>query len=342
MARNFSCPNSELLCILLGGIIYQVPLGFNASNGPLVEYCSSTSPTCGTGIGSGYQGTATTWNWSVTGSAVTIQGSSTSPTVTLHGNAVGTSTVSGTARDTYGCQVGCGGNMTVIDFLPTGNSFFFVGTDAAFTGQYGTNKFAARNGAQNNVAMPAGGTFTGTSSYASDSFSSGTTSGFSTLTVTTNHVSSSTGDRSLTFTYAVSGVSESKPLSVTAKQIAYAKNDSLVNGCTLGYCYDYMITYTPYTHPDGIAVPYGIFVDYPIVTETFSPTQITCNNITGNGSLNTNSQFVDHISYCCNNKPPVCSSTNTQTIKIAGQTIHTNTLTITDKSLTYSSQGPTQ
>jgi hypothetical protein len=146
--------------------------------------------------------------------------------------------------------------------------------------------------------------------------------------------------------YAVTGQgSVSLPLSVTARQFAYATNVPTPpqgNTCSLGYGYDYSITYTPYTHPDKIAVQPGIGLGGTAVTESLNPSTIACGNKTGPGSLNVNSQFTDRIRICSSAPIPSCSSTHTQTLKVAGYVVRTNSLTITNTALTYTSQGPNQ
>lgn len=128
---------------------------------------------------------------------------------------------------------------------------------------------------------------------------------------------------------------------MTARQFAYATNNTPGNICSLGYGYKYEYVYTPYTHPDKIAVQPGIGVDGTVAAESFSPAP-GCGVDTGNGALDANSQFTDTIAFCSTSPLPTCSTTTTQTWKVAGFTVRTNGLTIANTGLTYTNEGPTQ
>lgn len=216
-----------------------------------------------------------------------------------------------------------------------GTNSIFVGSDPVVTGDNGPNMFVA-------TVSPDGGQLTATSSDSGDTIRIGSLAGSPTGVVITNDQSSTGGDRTLTFTYTVNGQSAQQTLRVTARKFAYATNGALSNVCSLGYGYDYSITYTPYTHPDKAAVQPNIDLNGTAVTEGFSPPTISCGNHTGNGGLNFNSQFVDRLTYCSSQPLPPCSSTNTQTIGVGGYQVRTNSLTIANTGLTYTSQGPTQ
>src|SRR5881628_3632598 len=96
--------------------------------------------------------------------------------------------------------------------------------------------------------------------------------------------STNSGDRKLTVTYTVSGQQASKFLNVTARQFAYATNNSPSNTCALGYGTTKVYTYTPYTHPDKAAVQAGLGLSGTAVTEGFNP-QPPAGTVTGSGGL---------------------------------------------------------
>jgi len=100
--------------------------------------------------------------------------------------------------------------------------------------------------------------------------------------------------------------------------------------------------YTPYTHPDGAVVPGEGLLTGTATSEAFNPTTISCKNAPGNSALDANSQFQDNLELCSTAPIPACSSTNTQTLSIAGYTVRTNSLTIANTGLTYTSEGPTK
>jgi hypothetical protein len=109
---------------------------------------------------------------------------------------------------------------------------------------------------------------------------------------------------------------------------------------TSSWLYNYV--YTPYTHPDGVVVPGGGLLTGTATTENFNPTTIACGNQPGPGALDANSQFGDTIELCSTQPIPTCSSTNTQTLSIAGYQVRTNSLTIANTGLTYTSEGATK
>jgi hypothetical protein len=226
------------------------------------------------------------------------------------------------------------GGANVIKLQVQGNPYnsIFVGTDSHLSA---ANSIFA-------TVSPPGGTFTTKSSDSKDSFAP-VTSGGPGWIITTPDQSQNNSDRILTFSYTVTGEGTVfQIMRVTAREFAYATNSSLTNQCRLGYGYDYDITYTPYTHPDKTAVQPNIGVTDTIVTETFSPSVINCGNVTGDGALNASSQFTDRIALCSTNPLPACTSTNTQTWKVGGYLVRTNSLTIANTGLTYTNQGPTQ
>jgi hypothetical protein len=132
----------------------------------------------------------------------------------------------------------------------------------------------------------------------------------------------------------------SKSLNVTARQFAYATNSSPASTCTLGYGTTRLYTYTPYTHPDKAAVP-GIGLTGTPVTEGFPSGPPPTGTVTGNGSLDGNSQFTDRISYC-SSSPLTLSQNVTQTISIEGYQVRQNLLTYSGSGVTLTNQGPTQ
>jgi hypothetical protein len=130
-------------------------------------------------------------------------------------------------------------------------------------------------------------------------------------------------------------------MNVTAREFAYLTNASPSNTCTLAYGTNRAYTYTVYTHPDHAAVLPTDGVDGTAVTESFNPS-LTCETITGKGSLNANAQIIDNISSGCSSAPLTCTQTSTQTVSVAGYQVRTNTLEWTSVGVTYTSDGPTQ
>jgi hypothetical protein len=92
--------------------------------------------------------------------------------------------------------------------------------------------------------------------------------------------------------------------------------------------------------PDKAAVPAGIGLSGTAVAETFNP-QPPAGTVTGDGSLNANSQFGDRISYC-SSSPLTISTTVTQTLSIEGYQVRQNTLKNSSAGVTYTNLGPFQ
>jgi hypothetical protein len=208
-------------------------------------------------------------------------------------------------------------------------SSLFVGTDPNLATP--NSIFATVN--------PSGGTFTETSSNASDTFAP-VQSGGPGWVVNTTTQSTNGGDRRITVTYTMNSQQTTKSLNVTARRFAYATNNSPSNTCTLGYGTKYLYTYTPYTHPDHAAVQAGIGLSNTPVTESFNP-QPPAGAGTGNGNLDANSQFTDRIEYC-STAPLTLSATVTQTISIEGYQVRQNLLTYSSSGVSLTNQGPTQ
>jgi hypothetical protein len=226
-----------------------------------------------------------------------------------------------------------------IDFKVDGRNFVFVGSNSNITA---ANTFRAYGGTDTapTTPQPPGGTFSGTSSAPGDGFASGTGGGLPQLTLTTNTASTSVGDRTLTFTYAVSGGSVARQLNVTARQFAYLTNSTPVNSCALGHGTDQLFVYSVYTHPDRQVVDSNSGISGTPVSETFDQTPACFQHI-GDGSLNQNSQLSDRIAYC-GTQPLTCQETRTQTIKVNNVSVRTNILVADSNGVTYSSQGSTQ
>jgi hypothetical protein len=185
--------------------------------------------------------------------------------------------------------------------------------------------------------QPSGGTFSASSS---DRLDVATSSGPPPVVNSkTLDQSTSNLDRTLTFTYTLSGgASKSRTKNVTARKFAYATNNNPSNLCS-GYGTEYYIVYTVYTHPDKQAV--GSEISGVPVTEAFNPNPIPCGGVTGNGALDMNGQFTDHA-VNCSSMPLTCSGTATQTIAVAGYTVRTNTVTLSSTGDTIQSDGPSQ
>jgi hypothetical protein len=226
----------------------------------------------------------------------------------------------------------------VIDFKVTGKSYIFVGSDP--NELYG-NHYTFTNRAGTEPPQPPGGTCCAASSDTSDTVSQ-TGSNPPIFQFTTLNQSTTVGDRTLTFEYDLSsGEGASQQMSVTAREFAYATNNSPSNTCTLGYGTNRTYTYAVYTNPDHTAVLSTDGISGTAVSESFNPS-LTCETITGNGSLNANAQFSDNITSVCSSAPLTCTQTSTQTIKVAGYPIRTNALQWTSTGVTYTSEGPTQ
>jgi len=282
------------------------------------------------------------YNWKSSNTAV-----ATLTSATLHTVAVGTATGSAQIQlqsiKMPACpqpiykptQPICVGSL---GFSGTANNFIFVGTDPNILSA-NTYYLALASG------TPTGGTYGGTSSDSSDTVTLAWVSSLNLekATIQTKDQSTNVGDRTLTFTYTPPSCPALElTQNVTARQFAWVTNNSPGNTCSLGYGYLYNYVYTTYTHPDKAVVPAGVGLTNTLVTENFNPTTIACGNQPGNSSLDANSLFSDTIEVCSTSPLPTCSSTNTQTISIAGYQVRTNSLTIANTGLTYTSQGPTQ
>ena len=189
------------------------------------------------------------------------------------------------------------------------------------------------------TVSPAGGAFTETSSASGDTFTNVQSGGPGWVVHTTTQ-STSTGDRNITVHYTVNGQTASQSQSDTARQFAYATNDSPGNICSLGYGSKYVYTYTPYTHPDKVAVQSDLSLDGTPVTESFNP-QPPAGAITGSGWLNGNNQFTDTLAYC-STTPLSSSPTVTQTLSIEGYQVRQNSIAFSSTGIALTSQGPAQ
>jgi hypothetical protein len=225
-----------------------------------------------------------------------------------------------------------GGGDNVIELQVQGNPYdsIFVGTDVHLEPP---NSIYA-------TVSPSGGNFSESSSVTSDTFTPVQSGGPGWVVGTTTQ-STNAGDRALTFTYTLSGQGTVKQtLNVTARQFAYAMNDSPSNTCTLGYGSKYVYTYTPFTHPDKTAVQSDLGLDGTPVNESFAP-QPPAGTVTGSGALNMNNQFTDTLAYCSTSPLP-SSPTVTQTLSIAGYQVRENSLAFSGSGVQLTSRGPTQ
>jgi hypothetical protein len=230
------------------------------------------------------------------------------------------------------------GNTNVFDFGILGKNYILVGSDSHVTA---ANQFQCTNSAHNGAPQPPGGTCSAASSDTSDTITQVPGDNPPSFQFKTLDQSASVGDRTLTFKYDVSGEGgTSAQLNVTARKFAYLANNSPTNTCNLPYGTTRSYVYTVYTHPDGASINPGIAEGAP-VTENFNPT-LTCQTITGNGSLNANAQIIDNISSGCSNAPLTCTQTSSQTISITGYLVRTNTLQWTSIGVSYTNNGPTQ
>jgi hypothetical protein len=230
---------------------------------------------------------------------------------------------------------GCAGELK---FSGTANNFIFVGTDPNILSANSYYLALAQN-------TPTGGIYGGTSSDSKDKITLTWVSSLNLekATIQTTDQSATVGDRTLTFTYTPPSHPEfTLTQKVTARQFFWVTNNSPGSTCSPGYGWLYNYVYTPYTHPDGVVVPGGGLLTGTATTENFNPTTIACGNQPGPGALNANRQFGDTIELCSTQPIPTCSSTNTQTLSIAGYQVRTNSLTIANTGLTYTSEGPTK
>ncbi len=341
-ARSFACGCPYILCGMAFDIIINTLLRDQTTDSLdeiIPRICLyKTGSNCSGATTSNTSSQALHYSWSTSNSAiVAISGSSTNSTVGGFGAGVGTATMTGHVSATYfqpseTCTFNGSGGNNVIQLTLQGNASnsIFVGTD--------TNLSAANSIYA--TVNPTGGTFTETSSATSDTFTPVTAGGPGWVVKTTTQ-SSNNGDRKLTVTYAVTGQGQvSRSLNVTARQFAYATNNSPSNTCTLGYGTTYTYLYTPYTHPDRTAVQPNIGLTGTAVTENFNPSP-PAGTVTGNGSLDANSQFSDRLSYC-STTPLTLSTTVTQTISIESFQVRQNLLTYSSAGIALTNQGPTQ
>jgi hypothetical protein len=339
MARNFSCASGFALCgltIYPGTQLFSVgsTVNFGTAQTIICDISGEPQGSCGSN-GAAQSCSKCRYAWTSYGAAASISGSNTSPGVSLTGNSAGTSNIGLDVLDTgSACERVTSATATVTPKLQLtlGNqdNSIFVGSDP---------NLAPPNSIFATVS-PTGGTFTQTSSTSGDSFAP-VKSGGPGWVVTTTTQSTSNGDRKLTVTYTVSGQNPvSQSLNVTARQFAYATNNSPSNTCTLGYGTKRTYIYTPYTHPDKTAVQAGIGLSGTAVPESFNP-QPPAGTVTGGGALDANSQFQDTIAYC-STSPLTISTTVTQTISIEGYQVRQNTLKYDNTGITYTSLGPTQ
>jgi hypothetical protein len=213
-----------------------------------------------------------------------------------------------------------------------GNSFIFVGTDPALLS---ANKYFAT------TATPSGGTFSASSSDSSDTFTYGSLSGKPWVAVTTKDQSLNVLDRTLSFKYTLNQQAAFQLNTVTARQFAYSIDNNPSNACSLGHGTDYTYIYTVYTHPDKTAVDINSGLAGTLVIEGFNPSPVPCGTHTGDGALNGNGQFIDHVAYCGTN-PLTCSGTTAQSISVGGYGVRNNTLTFSSNGVSAQNNGPTQ
>ena len=304
-----------------------IPLGFTAPNGVnAYNYCDSNNED----VSDTFYGHWSSANQGFT--TVDYYG-------TFTGVAVGATTSTATANLQSDhqplCPIlshNCSGRDDVVKLQVQGNEYnsIFVGSDPNLAG---ANSIYAS-------VSPTGGSFTETSSQSGDTFTA-VKSGGPGWVVTTTTASSQAEDRTLTITYTVSGQGPvSQSLNVTARQFAYATNNSPSDTCTLGYGTTFLYTYTPYTHPDKTAVQAGLGLSGTAVTESFDK-QPPAGTVTGSGVLDANSEFSDKLSYC-STSPLTVSTSITQTISIEGYAVRKNLLTYSSSGVTLENQGPTQ
>jgi hypothetical protein len=233
--------------------------------------------------------------------------------------------------------LGGSGTGTVFDLKITGKNYIFVGNDPSEL--YG-NHYIFSNSSGTQPPQPPGGICCAASSGTSDTVSQ-TSSNPIIFQFTTLNPSAVVGDRTLTFEYDLSGEGTSQQMGVTAREFAYATNNSPSSTCTLKYGTNRAYVYSVYTHPDHAVVLSTDGISGTAVHESFNPS-LSCETITGNGYLNANAQFIDNISSGCSSTPLTCTQTTTQTLSVAGYAVRTNTLQWTSAGVTYTSHGPTQ
>jgi hypothetical protein len=224
-----------------------------------------------------------------------------------------------------------------LKFSGTANAFVFVGIDSHIVS---ANSYFLSG-------TPTGGTYGATSSDSSDILTPTFVSSLQLekVTVQTADQSTTNGDRTLTFSYTPPWCQRfTLTQTVTARKFSYLTNNNPSNQCTLGFGTDQVYIYAIYTHPDKTAVDANSGLGGTPVTETFDQTP-TCLSETGDGAINSDGQFIgqftDHLAYC-GNKPLTCSETRTQTLKVAGFAVRTNTLQTDSSGITYTNGGPNQ
>ena len=226
---------------------------------------------------------------------------------------------------------------TVFDVGVYGKNYILVGSDPNVLL---ANQFQVTNSAHDNAPQPPGGTCCAASSDSSDKITQVPGDNPPSFQFETADQSSVVGDRTLTFEYDLSNGGTAVQVNVTARKFAYLTNNNPSNTCTLKYGTNRSYVYNVYTHPDRQPIAPGI-AQGTAVTESFNPA-LTCQTITGNGSLNGNAQIIDQISSGCSNTPLTCSQTSTQSISVAGYPVRSNKLQWTSTGVTYTNNGPTQ
>ena len=227
-----------------------------------------------------------------------------------------------------GLQDSSGGGVTPV-LVIQGPSSIFLGSDP----QVATaNTFLAT------TASPSGGSLSGTSSDSSDVLTSTTLAGLKAVSVKTTDQSATTGDRTLTFKYTVSGEDALQTKQVTARKFYSLTNSAPSNQCA-GIGTDYTFLYTVNTNPGGVPVGSGDDLGGTAATEVLVPSPAPCGTVTGNGALDSNGQLTDHVAYCSNTNPLTCTGSATQTLSVGGYCTRKNTLTYTTSGVTVTSLG---
>jgi hypothetical protein len=224
---------------------------------------------------------------------------------------------------------------TVLSLYVDGKNYIFVGNDS---NELFGNRFRMYGDAGFTTdPQPTGGTSSASSSDTSDAITqfSQHPPGFQFQT------SDQSAARTLTFTYTLNGQSTNVQKNVIARQFAYLTNNSPSNQCTMAHGTIRQYVYTVYTHPDLKPVLSSDNLEGTAVTESFSPS-LQCNTVMANGSLDANADITDTVSSLCSNTPLTCTQTSTQTIKVAGYAVRTNTLQWTSNGVNYTNDGPTQ
>jgi hypothetical protein len=335
MARSFSCGTCANLCgaaTVYPDDFATVPIGSTSNMGNAAfQQCLATCGACG-GTVEGPADETPTWS-SLNTSIATVYSGLHSAMATFKGVAAGQTEGQVQAVD-EACTARGQGPITVFDLKITGKNYVFVGTDP--NELYG-NHYIFSDSSGTKTPQPPGGICCAASSDTSDTVNQ-TSSNPITFQFTTLDQSTTVGDRTLTFEYDLGSQGTSQQMNVTAREFAYATNDSPSNACSLTYGTDRTYTYTVYTHPDHAALASADQLGGTLTTESFnSPPCVP----TGNSALASSGQFMDRIRYC-SSTPLTCSGTFTQTLKVAGYSVRTNTLTFSNSGVSYTSDGPTQ